>query len=76
MAANFCKRYNQMMDGGIVNFTENEVFELLAHMDYYHINTLEIQSCGEKASRITKWFTCKVDAETVRLYRKEKAAQS
>ncbi len=75
MAANFYKRYNQMMDGGIVNFTEHEVFDLLAHMDYFHINTLKIQSCEEKTSKITKWFTCKVDLETVRLYRKEKAAQ-
>lgn len=60
MAANFYKRYNQMMDGGIVNFTEHEVFDLLAHMDYFHINTLKIQSCGEKPTKLQNGLLVKL----------------
>ena len=72
MTDNFYKRYDQMMNGGIAYFTEHEVFDFLMHMDYFHINTLKIQSCNEKSNEMIKWFTCKVDLETVRLYIKEK----
>ena len=75
MTAKFRERYDKMMMGGIAVFTEHEVFDFLMHMDYFHINTLKIQSCNEKSDEVTKWFTCKVDLETVRLYRKEKRSE-
>lgn len=75
MTANFRKRYEQMMSGGIVDFTEHEVFDFLMHMDYFHINTLKIQSCLEKSDGITKWFTCKVDKPTVKAYIKEQKSE-
>lgn len=75
MTAKFHKRYDQMMSGGVADFTEHEVFDFLMHMDYFHINTLKIQSCSKKSDEVTKWFTCKVDLETVRLYIKEKRSE-
>ena len=75
MTAKFRERYDKMMMGGIADFTEHEVFDFLSHMDYFQINTLKIQTNYEKTDKITKWFTCKVDLETVRLYRKEKRSE-
>ena len=75
MTANFHKRYDQMMSGEIVDFTEHEVFDFLMHMDYFHINTLKIQSCFEKSDGITKWFTCKVDKPTVKAYINEQKSE-
>lgn len=71
MTAKFHNRYEQMMKGGIVDFTEHEVLDFLMNMDYFHINTLKIQSCIEKSDEVTKWFTCKVDKPTVKAYIKE-----
>lgn len=72
MTANFRKRYDIIMSGGISYFTEHEVFDFITHLDYFHINTLQVQSCPEKSDEITQWFTCKVDKPTVKAYLKEK----
>lgn len=73
---NFIHRYDIMMSGGIAKFTENEVFDFLDHMDYFHINTLSVQADGNDAfCGITKWFVCKVDEVTVRAYVKEKESE-
>lgn len=75
MAAHLYKRYDIMMSGGVSEFTEHEVFDLLLHLDYFHINTLQVQSCPEKTNEITQWFTCKVDKPTVKAYLKEKQSE-
>lgn len=71
----FWRRYREMMEGQIVDFSEGEVAKLLAYLDYYQINTLMIQSNPEKTNNITKWFTCKVDEQTVKAYIKEKNSE-
>ena len=66
----FSQRYLRLMSGKIVNFSENEVLELLRYLDYYRINTLQIQSNLEKTTNITRWFSCKVDEITSKTYLK------
>lgn len=63
------------MSGNAVVFNESEVIELLFYLDYYHINTLQIQSNAEESTTTWRRFTCKVDEATVKAYLKEKDAQ-
>lgn len=63
------------MSGETVVFSENEIIELLWYLDYYHINTLQIQSCLEETTNITRHFTCKVDELTTKSYLKERAKE-
>ena len=67
----FWRRYREMMEGQAANFSEREVHELLMRLDYYQINTLMIQDNPEKTTNIARWYTCKVDAPTVKAYLKE-----
>lgn len=75
MTRYFRKRYDEMMSGKAVDFTEHEVFDFLTHMDYFHINTLMVQSCPSKTDEVTQWFTCKVDKPTIKAYIKEKNSE-
>ena len=72
MIDNFRKRYDIIMNGGISYFTEHEVFDFITHLDYFHINTLQVQSCPTKSNGIIQWFICKVDEPTIKAYLKEK----
>ena len=72
MTANFRERYNKIMSGSIADFTDHEVFELITKMDYFCINTLQVQSCPKKTDAITQWFTCKVDKPTIKAHLKKK----
>ena len=71
----FPLRYKAMMQGNTIDFPEGDVFDMLMHLDYYHINTLMVQDNHEKTTRTTKWFTCKVDEPTVRAYIKEQGSE-
>ena len=71
----FPLRYKAMMQGNTIDFPEGDVFDMLMHLDYYHINTLMVQDNYEKTTRTTKWFTCKVDEPTVRAYIKEQNSE-
>ena len=68
----FQQRYQDLMCGAPVIFNESEVMELLYYLDYYHINTLQIQSNPEESTTTWRRFTCKVDEPTVKAYLKEK----
>lgn len=68
----FTKKYEQLMSGKTVSFSETRVIDILTHLDYYKINTLMVQSDPEKTSNIAQWFICRVDEPTVRAYLKEK----
>ena len=61
-----------MMSGEAVNFSENQVWDMLMHLDYFQINTLMVQEDGANSTKITKWFVCKVDEATKKAYLKEK----
>ena len=71
MGKTFDQRYEDLMCGGTVVFNESEVMELLFYLDYYHINTLQIQSNAEESTTTWRRFTCKVDEVTVKAYLKE-----
>lgn len=71
----FTKKYDQLMSGKIVSFSEARVLDILTHLDYYKINTLMIQDDTEKTNAISKWFICKVDESTVKAYLKEKRTE-
>ena len=71
----FTKKYDQLMSGKIVSFSESRVWDILMHLDYYKINTLMIQDDTEKSTTVSKWFVCKVDEPTVRAYLKEKESE-
>lgn len=60
-----------LMSGKAVVFNESEIMELLFYLDYYHINTLQIQSNAEETTTTWRRFTCKVDEATVKAYLKE-----
>jgi hypothetical protein len=68
----FRQRYEHMMSGEAVCFSENQVWDMLTHLDYFQINTLMIQEDGVNSTKITKWFVCKVDEATKKAYLKEK----
>ena len=59
------------MHGEVAVFSENEIIELLWYLDYYHINTLQIQSNTEETTNITRRFNCKVDEITIKNFLKE-----
>ena len=71
----FAKKYDQLMSGKIVSFSETRVLDILTHLDYYKINTLMIQDDTEKTTTVSKWFICKVDEPTVKAYLKEKRTE-
>lgn len=71
----FPLRYKAMMQGNIIDFPEGDVIDILTHLDYYHINTLMIQTNSNKSTNATQWFTCKVDEPTVRAYIKEQESE-
>lgn len=71
----FTKKYDQLMSGKIVSFSETRVWDILTHLDHYKINTLMIQNDAEKTNAVSKWFICKVDEPTVKAYLKEKRTE-
>ena len=71
MGKTFNQRYKDLMCGGVVTFNESEIMELLFYLDYYHINTLQIQSNAEESTAAWRRFTCKVDEATVKAFLKE-----
>lgn len=71
----FAKKYDQLMSGETVSFSEKRVWDMLTHLDYYHINTLMVQSDYEKSNNVLQWFTCKVDEPTVKAYIKEQNSE-
>lgn len=68
----FQQRYRDLMHGVSVVFNESEVIELLYYLDYYHINTLQIQSSSKDSSATWRQFICKVDEPTVKAFLKSK----
>ena len=50
----FTKKYDQLMSGKIVSFSETRVWDILTHLDYYKINTLMIQNEAEKTNAVSK----------------------
>ena len=68
----FRQRYEHMMSGEAVCFSENQVWDMVTHLDYFQINTLMIQEDGINSTKITKWFVCKVDEASVRNFLREK----
>lgn len=64
----FNQRYKDLMCGGTVTFNESEVIELLYYLDYYHINTLLVQSNLTESTNISRKFTCRVDEATIKNY--------
>ena len=63
------------MSGAAVVFSESEVMELLFYLDYYHINTLQIQSNSEESTNTYRRFTCKVDELTIKAFLKEQNSE-
>lgn len=63
------------MSGAAVVFSESEVVELLFYLDYYHINTLQIQSNSEESINTCRQFTCKVDEPTIKAFLKEQNSE-
>ena len=75
MGKTFSQRYKDLMRGGTVTFNESEVIELLYHLDYYHINTLLVQSNPTESTNVWRKFTCRVDEATVRSYFNEQNSE-
>ena len=71
----FQQRYRDLMHGVPVVFNESEVIELLYYLDYYHINTLQIQSSSKESSATWRHFICKVDEPTVKVFLKEQNSE-
>lgn len=71
----FTKKYDQLMSGKVVSFSETRVWDILTHLDYYKINTLMVQDNFEKSNAVSKWFICKVDEPTIKAYLKEKETE-
>jgi hypothetical protein len=71
----FQQRYRDLMHGVPVVFNESEVMELLYYLDYYHINTLQIQSSPKESSVTWRQFICKVDEPTVKAFLKEQNSE-
>ena len=70
MGKTFNQRYKDLMCGGAAIFNEFEVIELLYYLDYYHINTLLVQSSPIESTNVSRKFTCRVDEETIKEYKK------
>ena len=68
MGRPFNQKYKDLMCGGTVIFNESEVMELLYYLDYYHINTLLVQSNPKESTNVSRKFTCRVDEATIRNY--------
>ena len=71
----FQQRYRDLMYGAPVIFNESEVMELLYYLDYYHINTLQVQSNPKESTTTWRRFTCKVDEPTVKAFVKEQNSE-
>ena len=71
----FQQRYRELMHCVPVVFNESEVMELLYYLDYYHINTLQIQSSSKESSTTWRQFICKVDEPTVKAFLKEQNSE-
>lgn len=71
----FNQRYKDLMCGGTVIFNESEVMELLFYLDYYHINTLMIQSNPIESTNVWRKFTCRVDEATIKNYFNEQNSE-
>ena len=71
----FWQRYKHMMSGEAVTFPENQVWDMVTHLDYFQINTLMIQEDEVNSTKITKWFVCKVDEVTKKAYLREKGRE-
>lgn len=71
----FQQRYRDLMHGVPVVFNESEVIELLYYLDYYHINTLQIQSSSKESSTTWRHFICKVDEPTIKAFLKEQNSE-
>ena len=63
------------MSGAAVVFSESEVMELLFYLDYYHINTLQIQSNSEESTSTWRRFTCKADEPTIKAFLTEQNSE-
>ena len=63
------------MSGAAVVFSESEVMELLFYLDYYRINTLQIQSNSEESTSTWRQFTCKVDEPTIKAFLTEQNSE-
>lgn len=75
MGRQFNQKYKDLMCGGTVTFNESEVIELLYYLDYYHINTLLVQSNLTESTNISRKFTCRVDEATIRNYFNEQNSE-
>ena len=75
MGRTFNQRYKDLMCGGTVTFNESEVIELLYYLDYYHINTLLVQSNPKESTNVWRKFTCRVDEATARGYFNEQNSE-
>lgn len=75
MKKTFNQRYKDLMSGAAVVFSESEVMELLFYLDYYHINTLQIQSNLEESTNTWRRFTCKVDKPTTKAFLTEQNSE-
>lgn len=71
----FWKKYDLLMSGKIVDLSQGDIWELLNNLDYYRINTLMIQDNPSMTTRITKWYTCKVDEQSIKSYKKAKETE-
>ena len=63
------------MCGAAVVFNESEVMELLFYLDYYRINTLQIQSNPKESTSTWRRFTCKVDEPTIKAFLTEQNSE-
>ena len=75
LTENIQQAYDRLMSGQAVSLPQGRVWDIMMHLDYYHINTLMIQSDSENTTRVTQWFVCKVDEPTVKMYLREKAQE-
>ena len=71
----FNQRYKDLMCGAAVVFNESEVMELLFYLDYYRINTLQIQSNPKESTSTWRRFTCKVDEPTIKAFLTEQNSE-
>ena len=58
-------RFVSMMNGGFARFTQEEMFEIISHLNEFYINTIHIQQFADGT------FICIVDRHTVEYYKKE-----
>ena len=68
----FRKRYEQMMSGEPISFTEGETWDMMRHLGYFQIGMLKIRENAEKSGKIEKVFVCEVDEASVEAFLREK----